>query len=153
PEYMIPRTFVILSTLPLTPNGKVDRQALPAPDTARPDLETTFTAPRTTIEERLTAIWCETLGLDRVGIHDDFFELGGHSLLFLRLWTRLKDSFGQDYPVNVLFQYRTIDQFARFLQQPESAEPHGFLSEDPASAERLRPPLFCLNDVSVMAKY
>ncbi|WP_407882763.1 amino acid adenylation domain-containing protein, partial [Scytonema sp. NUACC26] len=81
PDYMVPSAFVMLETLPLTPNGKVDRRALPAPDTARPELDQAFVAPRTPIEEVLAGIWTQTLGIDSVGIYDNFFDLGGHSLL------------------------------------------------------------------------
>jgi len=75
PDYMVPSAFVMLDALPLTPNGKVDRRALPAPDTARPELEKTFVTPRTAAEEVLAGIWTKVLGLERVGVHDDFFEL------------------------------------------------------------------------------
>ena len=77
PEYMVPHAFVLLDTLPLTPNGKVDRHALPAPDTTRPDLDKAYVAPRTPVEQLLAEIWRHVLGLEQVGIHDNFFELGG----------------------------------------------------------------------------
>ncbi len=33
------------------------------------------------MRRQLAAIWCQVLGLDRVGIHDNVFQVGGHSLL------------------------------------------------------------------------
>ena len=59
PDYMIPSAFVFLESLPLTPNGKVDRKALPAPDQNRPELEKSFVAPRTVVEQLLAQIWAE----------------------------------------------------------------------------------------------
>ena len=59
PEFMVPSAFVLLDALPLTPNGKVDRRALPKPNKIRPDLEETFVAPRSPVEEMLAGIWAE----------------------------------------------------------------------------------------------
>src|SRR5437867_4503115 len=70
PEYMVPSAFVFLDTLPLTPNGKIDRKALPTPDQSRPELDQSFVAPRTPVEETIVEIWAEVLKVEKVGIHD-----------------------------------------------------------------------------------
>ena len=67
PAFMVPSAFVVLDALPKTATGKVDRRALPAPDRARPALETPYAAPGTPLEERLAALWAELLHVDQVG--------------------------------------------------------------------------------------
>ena len=60
PDYIIPSSFVILSTLPLTPNGKVDRKMLPAPE-AELTREQEFVPPQTPVEQILATIWQDVL--------------------------------------------------------------------------------------------
>jgi aspartate racemase len=122
PGYMIPSLFVIMDALPLTPNGKVDRGALPAPDTARPDLERDFAAPRTPTEKTLADIWAEILGLDRVGIHDNFFDLGGHSLLATQVISRVRETFRAEIPLRSLFESPTVSGFAIALVETEAEQ-------------------------------
>jgi amino acid adenylation domain-containing protein len=121
PEYMIPSNWVFLESLPLTPNGKLNRQALPAPDGARPDIISNFTAPRTPVEEKLSDIWCETLVLERAGIHDNFFELGGHSLLATQIISRVRASFQVELPLRSLFESPTIAELAVIILQLKAA--------------------------------
>jgi iturin family lipopeptide synthetase A len=116
PEYMIPGAFVFLDTLPLTPNGKVDRRSLPAPQTSG-ELEVSFVAPRTPIEQMLADIWAEVLVQEQVGINDNFFELGGHSLLATQLISRVRNIFQVELPVRSLFEAATIGEFSQYIQQ------------------------------------
>ncbi|MFN7945815.1 MAG: amino acid adenylation domain-containing protein [Blastocatellia bacterium] len=103
PEYMVPSAFVMLEAFPLSPNGKVDRKALPAPDTARPDLEAQYVAPRTPIEKLIAQTWSDILGVEKIGIHDNFFELGGDSLKAAVFVNRLQEEAGINCHLRVLF--------------------------------------------------
>ncbi|MEW6301939.1 MAG: amino acid adenylation domain-containing protein [Verrucomicrobiota bacterium] len=115
PDYMVPPFIVGLPQLPLNPNGKIDRGALPAPDIRSSG--TDFTAPRNPVEEMLAGIWCELLGLKRVGIHDNFFQLGGHSLLVTQLISRVRNALGVELPLPAVFAEPTIERLAVRLNE------------------------------------
>ncbi|HYV12719.1 MAG TPA: amino acid adenylation domain-containing protein, partial [Pyrinomonadaceae bacterium] len=112
PDYMIPSAFVVLEALPLTRNGKVDRQALPVPDGARPELERGYVAPSTVTEKTLVDVWVEALGIEQVGIHDNYFELGGDSLRSVSLLALARER-GLNFSLQQLFQHQTIFELAR----------------------------------------
>ncbi|MEH2084715.1 MAG: non-ribosomal peptide synthase/polyketide synthase [Nostoc sp.] len=116
PNYMLPQAFILLKALPLTPNGKVDRRALPAPDTATRNLGTNFVSPRTPVEAQLVQIWCEVLGLARIGVKDNFFELGGHSLLATQVVLRINSTFKLDLSVKMIFESPTVAATASYIQ-------------------------------------
>ena len=118
PSYMVPAAFVTLEQFPLTPNGKVNRKALPAPDQSAVKSSASYVAPRTPVEERLTGIWGDVLGVTKVGVEDNFFELGGHSLRLLQVQIRLQRDLQHAIAVTALFQYPTIRSLAKFLEQP-----------------------------------
>jgi amino acid adenylation domain-containing protein len=123
PNYMVPAAFVMLEALPLTPNGKVDRKALPAPDTARPELEAVYQPPQTEVEQTIADIWQKLLQLEDVGIHDNFFELGGHSLLLVQVHSKLREAFKRDLSVLDLFRYPTINSLANYFNQVKNQQP------------------------------
>ncbi len=108
PEPMIPAAFVVLPALPLTPNGKVDRRALAAidPEPAG-DAGEEWVAPRTPLEELVAGIWCEVLGVERVGAHDSFWDLGGHSLVATKVLARLHEAIDVELPLQALFEHPT----------------------------------------------
>jgi len=115
PEYMLPSRFEFLEALPLTPNGKVNRRALPAPDSSRPEAPESFVAPRCELEEKLARIWTQLLRLEQVGVHDNFFDLGGHSLLAVKLIARIEQVLGERVQLVTLFQAPTIGELAAIL--------------------------------------
>jgi len=125
PHYLVPAVLVPLRALPRTPNGKLDRAALPAPDLALAAAAPGHVAPRSELERMLAAIWCEQLGLPRVGIHDSFFDLGGHSLLLVATHRRLCAELGRAIPLVLLFEHPTIAGLAARLE-----------SDDPGHAAR-----------------
>jgi non-ribosomal peptide synthase protein (TIGR01720 family) len=111
PQYMVPSAFVMLEALPLTPSGKVDRQALPAPEGIRPELERPFVAPRTPVEEAMASIWGRALGIEQVGIHDNFFDLGGDSILIIQVIAKASQM-GLYLTPRQLFEHQTIAELA-----------------------------------------
>jgi len=117
PAHMRPSLFVTLERLPLTPKGKVDHAALPAPGKAKPAFDDEFVPPRTTVEKLLAEIWCELLGVDEVGIHDNFFNLGGHSLIAIKVATRIREAFHQDINLGAMFETPTVAALAEMIEE------------------------------------
>jgi amino acid adenylation domain-containing protein len=133
PDYMVPTAFMAIERLPVSPNGKVDRRALPVPDLSRAT-SAAFRAPRTPVEERLAAIWAQTLGVERVGLDDNFFALGGDSIRSIQVLARAKRE-GLSFVLQQLFQHQTLGQLAAVVQtgaqapEPVRSAAFGLLGE------------------------
>ncbi|MBI4785230.1 MAG: amino acid adenylation domain-containing protein [Oscillatoriophycideae cyanobacterium NC_groundwater_1537_Pr4_S-0.65um_50_18] len=117
PKYMVPSAFIVLEMLPLNANGKVDRQALPIPESIRPELESAYVAPRTATEAEIAKIFANILQIDDVGVEDDFFELGGHSLLITKLIAQLSPKFQVDLSIVDLFEMPTVAGLAEHIEK------------------------------------
>ena len=85
----IPTRFMFLDALPLTKDLKIDRQQLPTPARARPELPNDCVAPATALEAHMAQVWSEVLEIDQVGVTDNLFALGGDSLHAARIVSRL----------------------------------------------------------------
>jgi FkbM family methyltransferase len=126
PDYMIPSVFAFLDALPLTPNGKIDRRALPAPESSRPELQEATVAPWTALEETVAGIWADVLGLPHVGLDDNFFDLGGHSLKATQAISRLRGALQIDLPLRALFETPTVAGLAAVIaatQRRDAGQP------------------------------
>lgn len=137
PNYMIPAVFMVLDALPINSNGKTDRRALPAPGWVRVELEQTYVAPRTELEQTLADIWSAVLGVGRVGIEDNYFELSGDSILAIQLTVRAAQA-GIKLTPHQVFENPTVSRLACLVEaarerqiQPEQAGVTGPLALSP----------------------
>ncbi len=115
PGYMTPSDFVVLDELPLNANGKVDRHALPVPAAARQITEEIFISPRTPEEEKVAEVWAEVLDVRPISAEANFFDLGGHSLLAIRIINRIREKWGVELPLRLLFDSPTVAALANHL--------------------------------------
>ncbi|EQB89765.1 hypothetical protein M918_18990 [Clostridium sp. BL8] len=119
PEYMVPAYFVQVEKMPLKTNGKLERRALP-----EPNLDVTLTeyeAPRNKVEETLSKIWSEILGVEKVGINDNFFDLGGHSLKATMLMAKIHKELNKEVPLKELFKMPTIKELSQYIKNAEES--------------------------------
>jgi amino acid adenylation domain-containing protein len=116
PDYMVPARIVLIDQMPLTPSKKIDRKALPDPDTARPDLETAFAAPRDALDAVLAKWFGDALRVERVGIADNFFDLGGDSLTATRIVSQVHDAFRVELTIPELFGAATVAALAELVR-------------------------------------
>ncbi|MFN2298889.1 MAG: AMP-binding protein [Anaerolineales bacterium] len=133
PEYMVPNAFQFLDSLPRTPMERVDRTALPAPETVRPDLGTPFMEPRDDVEKRFCALWAGLIGVNPVGVDDDFFLLGGDSLLAMNMALAVEKTFHWQIPSD-FFRKPTVRRLAELWRtdHAESEKASSGSSQGPA---------------------
>jgi nonribosomal peptide synthetase DhbF len=114
PQHMLPAAIVQLAVWPLTPNGKLDLRGLPPPQI---QAEASYVEPRTRSERMLADLWAQSLGIERVGIHDNFFDLGGHSLLAIQVMSQMRAVFSVELPLHALFEEPDLAALAKRVEE------------------------------------
>ena len=135
PDYMIPKVFVPLESLPVTPNGKLDQRMLPPAESAVPEPDSEYVAPRDEVEAKVAEIWAEVLHIKRIGAGDNFFELGGHSLLATQVIARISKYLEVDIQMRSLFEDPTVAGVAAAVKR---SRPDGRIARSritPATSE------------------
>lgn len=95
----------------------VDMEASPAPMAAaarhtRPALMGAYVAPAGDVEQTVSRLWEQLLGIDGIGAEDSFFELGGNSLLLTQLLAQIRKQFRVELSLAALFDRPTIAAIA-----------------------------------------
>ncbi|KAM6517298.1 Hybrid PKS-NRPS synthetase luc5 [Fusarium solani] len=132
PRYMIPAKIVQVEHLPMGPTGKLDQNALdvmPIPQDENVHEETL-----TTTQERLRALWFESLPAVApdafIGSETDFFEAGGNSLRIVMLREHIAREFGVMVSVFDLFQASTLGGMAAKIDGSTGADNQPIIWEE-----------------------
>jgi FkbH-like protein len=86
----------------------------------------TIDPPRTALERDLAQLWSELLNVASVGVHDNFFELGGHSLLAVQLLSRVRQIYGVELSLEVVYSGEfTVAELAKAIELKEIEQAGG----------------------------
>ena len=115
PAYMLPNLIVSLDKIPRLPNGKIDTRSLPEADFSV--AEPGGRQPNSEVEENLSGIWEEILGITPVNADDNFFEIGGDSIMSIQIAAKARQQ-GILIEPNQLFEHQTIRELAKNIEDP-----------------------------------
>jgi FkbH-like protein len=86
--------------------------------------------PRTELEQGLAKLWAGLLNVPAVGIRDNFFELGGHSLLAVQLLARVRQMYGIELSLEVVYSGEfTVAELAKAIELKEIEQAGGDYQE------------------------
>ena len=148
PEYMVPDDVCVLDTLPLSANGKVDRSALPVPSrvASLSEEEAADHTPTSPLELQMVRLWEEVFGIRSISSRDSFFDLGGDSLLAVRLMARIRERFGRELPLALLYQEPTAEKLATALAADAVPGPSPLVEiQAGTDSDSGEPPMFCVH--------
>jgi acyl carrier protein len=75
-----------------------------------------YLAPRTVVEEKVSALVANLLGVAQVGVNDNLFLIGGHSLFGTQLIARIRDNFGVELSLRSVFESPTPALLAQEIE-------------------------------------
>jgi FkbH-like protein len=117
--------YVRIATQLRTPEAVLEQLRPKARATARH-----VDPPRTALERDLAQLWSELLNLTAVGIHDNFFEIGGHSLLAVQLLSRVRQIYGVELSLEVVYSGEfTVAELAKAIELKEIEQSGGDYQE------------------------
>ncbi|MFD8339074.1 SDR family NAD(P)-dependent oxidoreductase [Streptomyces solisilvae] len=124
-----PQTLVAVGDLTLrrrewhfagqTADGDRRTQAYPRPELVQP-----YVPAIGRVESRMTVLWGESLGIDRVGRLDNLFDLGGNSLMALHILQRVHQTFGVAVPAVALFENPTPAALCEHVAPRQAGDRH-----------------------------
>ena len=91
----------------------------------------------TPTEQGIAAIWAGMLPITKLAVDDDFFDLGGHSLLAVQLLTRIREMFGVELSLDLVYSDKlTVRRLAAIIDNGGTVpdDESGVLSDEEYAA-------------------
>jgi amino acid adenylation domain-containing protein len=117
PAYMVPASYMVLTSFPLNSNGKINRKALPKPAENGNNILAHYIPPVTATQIAVTEIWKAVLNLQRISIQDDLFELGANSLSVGAFVNRVQRDLDLVLNIREVFTRPTIEAIAAEIEK------------------------------------
>jgi aryl carrier-like protein len=113
PDYAVPARILALDAMPVGPTGKLDYSRLPLPDD---EAAASFDQPEDSVERAVADIWCQVLGLTKIGTRTTFMASGGDSILLMALMARLKEDLHAEIPLIDVLRNPTVAGMADLVR-------------------------------------
>ncbi len=148
-DFKVPEQIHVVEDIPKGPTGKIQRIGLaaklgigPAPDSQAVRRE--FVAPVSKLEKEIAKLFATTLGVARIGLHDDFFEQGGDSLLAAILLARIEELTGSAIPLFAFVDHPSVIGISNSLKNWREQKPATGELSAVIRASQGEPILFCI---------
>jgi amino acid adenylation domain-containing protein len=82
----------------------------------RPEQRTPYRAPDSEIQEHITGLWQEILGIAPIGVDDDFYDLGGDSIHAQQIVSMINDSLSIDLSLANFFNFTSIELLSHIVE-------------------------------------
>ena len=111
PNYMIPKHFIKMDSLPMTVNGKINRKELPLPTVKK---KTNLTMPENKTQETLCKVFCDVLGIKKIGTNENIFDYYIDSLTLIKIQTKLYSE-GYNLDTQDFYNKKTIKNLSDYI--------------------------------------
>lgn len=102
----------------MTSEAARNREFPPVPKRREPAIEKGAAHPKESIEQALTELWGQVLGIEQIGLHDNFFDLGGDSILAIQIVGKA-NQVGIQLTIRQLLDHQTIAELASVTSRAE----------------------------------
>lgn len=113
PDYAVPAQILALDAMPVGPTGKLDHSRLPLPDA---EAAASFDEPEDSLERAVANIWCQILGIPRIGTRVTFMASGGDSILLMALMGRIREDLHAEIPLIDVLKNPTVAGMADLVR-------------------------------------